>query len=426
MITSDIKKYEYENGEIQLVQKVGLENWQDLAFVFPAYQPEAFEHFCHIYEKYLVAAFPLAFGQMVLFHDEQLPETTRLFMEGISLKGKKLSFKTPQVKEKYEELLNKGQLKVISGKAPYVKIIPVNSNCGFISKCPGRLKVNSSFFIMDNFDCATVYDSVPTPLGLMVKEGKIINPPLYDRETLLVSKTGKVEIRKVYLHDLMICINEHVYKHGDNATIYCRPDHGKTPKNSGSELVIVGRIVVDITTGGKTPVPASGFVLSSDDIKNIKINDEVSYKGMEDVAFGIQVGNSVIVDGVPTREFITPFHDFKKLNSTVYPPSMYPLNFKKDRAARMVLGCDENNKPLLVWFEGKGKLTYQKGIDSCGASLQEVADICQDLGMYNGINLDGGGSAQILLNDKRELMISDRDSDNQSMERPLPVGLIIR
>jgi exopolysaccharide biosynthesis protein len=71
-------------------------------------------------------------------------------------------------------------------------------------------------------------------------------------------------------------------------------------------------------------------------------------------------------------------------------------------------------------------LGHTAGVDSCGASLADMARICTALGMVNGVNLDGGGSAQILVNNKRSLMISDRNTDFTESERPVPMGLIIR
>ncbi len=38
----------------------------------------------------------------------------------------------------------------------------------------------------------------------------------------------------------------------------------------------------------------------------------------------------------------------------------------------------------------------------------------------------GGGSAQILLHDRRTLRISDRQPDDSDAERPVPMGLIVR
>ena len=81
---------------------------------------------------------------------------------------------------------------------------------------------------------------------------------------------------------------------------------------------------------------------------------------------------------------------------------------------------------MLLWAEGAGKLGYQAGIDSRGASLRDMAEICSELGMKYAINLDGGGSAQILLQGQRDLRISDRNrEDNSDAERLVPLGLIV-
>ena len=45
--------------------------------------------------------------------------------------------------------------------------------------------------------------------------------------------------------------------------------------------------------------------------------------------------------------------------------------------------------------------------------------------MVNGVNLDGGGSAQLLLKNLRSLKISDRAADGMEMERPVPMGLLV-
>ncbi|MBO5097437.1 MAG: phosphodiester glycosidase family protein, partial [Agathobacter sp.] len=96
-------------------------------------------------------------------------------------------------------------------------------------------------------------------------------------------------------------------------------------------------------------------------------------------------------------------------------------------AARIALGADQYGKPMLFWAEGAAKFGYVPGEGSCGASLSEMADIAADLGMVHGVNLDGGGSAQILLNGERSLMISDRKKEDHSeAERLIPLGLVVR
>ena len=102
------------------------------------------------------------------------------------------------------------------------------------------------------------------------------------------------------------------------------------------------------------------------------------------------------------------------------------MNFDKSRAARIALGADSEGKPILLWAEGAAKSGYIPGQGSCGASLSEMAEICADVGMVNAVNLDGGGSAQILLGNRRSLMISDRNKqDFSEAERPVPLGLML-
>ena len=184
--------------------------------------------------------------------------------------------------------------------------------------------------------------------------------------------------------------------------------------------------MVAIKKGGSVPVPASGFVMS---IKSGKIlpGDLVIYHGLKEVQFGIQVGNSIVKKGIKTEHFISKFYNIKKLQRVPYPPSLYPMNFKKARAARIALGANKDGNPVLFWAEGKGKIAYQAGIDSTGASLSEMAEIAQELGLYNAVNLDGGGSAQILVNGEKALHISDRNKvDNTDAERLIPLGLVVR
>ena len=82
--------------------------------------------------------------------------------------------------------------------------------------------------------------------------------------------------------------------------------------------------------------------------------------------------------------------------------------------------------PMIIWAEGAGKYGHEKGKESNGVSLKEMSEICQMADMHNGINLDGGGSAQILLKNSRKLKISDRDRYSFiEKERAVPIGLVI-
>ena len=436
---SEIKTYKYSDGEIQRTQIVHLDSWDGFSFVKPEYSQRAFEQFCYIYENFIIASFPMIFGQMLLFtlpEDKEIniPNTDHEYEEisdrfvlasmalnkGVKIINHQPVFSDAETERFYHELEDNKCLKVISGKRKYTKIIPVSHECGFLSEAgKEKVKVNTSFFIMDFVDIATVFDSIGTPVGLMLKDGKIIDPPLFDRETLLVDKNNNVTIKKIRLDDLRFEIN------GKECSgyIYSRPDYRKTPKCDKDNLVIIGNKVKAIKHNGNCPVPASGFVLRIDKGHDIKAEDTVVYKGLEQYRFALQVGNSAIIDGVPIEEFISPFYNLYKLG-TSYPPGLYPHNYKKDRAARVLLGSDKDNRPVLVWAEGAGKFGHIKGKESCGASLLEMAQIAKDIGLMNAINLDGGGSAEILIDDLRQLRLTDRNKENdRELERAIPAGL---
>ena len=159
-----------------------------------------------------------------------------------------------------------------------------------------------------------------------------------------------------------------------------------------------------------------------------KISDKnVKFHGLEDVLFAIQVGNSVLINGKKTKSFLSPFYHFLRPWEVSYPPAMYPLNYKTDRAPRIVLGADKQNRPILVWLEGAGKFGHVIGEGSCGASMSETAEICEEIGLYNAVHLDGGGSAQILIGNQRKLKISDRDpQDFSEKERAVAMGLYLK
>lgn len=444
---TEIKTYHYPGGEIQRVQVVRWDDWSKLDFLHLEHNPAALECFRDIFKNYLVPGCPWVFGKMILFQmpeesDIDFPLETKKYgrmedaltaaaaelQKGVKIIGGQPVFLNQRVKKFWQLLEKRNCVHIVCGKLPFTKVLPVGCFAGFLSEHEpaAALKVNSSFFIMDSFDCATAYDHIGKSFGLCVKEGIVQNPPLYGREALLVKQDGKVVIRELDIRDLGIEIHGKIFRYGENAAIYTRPERKITPGGNKKKLVIVGNKVVAVKQKGSVQIPASGFVMCIKEDDDIKPGDTVMYHGLEDVRFGIQVGNSIMKDGVKTKEFISRFYNIRKLEKIPYPPSLYPMDFEKARAARIALGSDKEGKPVLFWVEGAGKLGYTPGEDSTGASLKEMADIAKELGMINAVNLDGGGSAQILIHNKRCLRISDRNKkDNSDAERLVPLGLIV-
>ncbi len=439
-----IKTYSYSDGTIQRVQTVVLDNWSSLEFRELAGNENQLDCFASIFRQYLIPACPWLFGDLVLF---SLPEGTEVpfsrdtkygtvagdltaaaagLRRGVAIRRGKPQFRDGETADFWRKLEERDCIRIVRGKLPITTIIPVKNTPGFLSETEpeAALKVNASFFIMDPFDCATVFDHVGVCLGLMVKEGIITNPPLYGREALLVKSDGTVTVESWDIRDLPIRIGNTVFRNGENCRIYSRPRHPFVT-GKGTKLVIVGRHVEAISQG-TVPVPASGYVLCLDGESHAKPGDEVSYPAMEDVVFGIQVGNSILRDGKKTDRFLSKFYNIRHLEPVPYPPSLYPMNFEKSRAARIALGADGEGRPMLLWAEGAPKLGYVPGKHSRGASLADMAEFCADAGMVNAVNLDGGGSAQMLVNGQRELEISGRNPDHSQSERLIPNALIVK
>lgn len=443
---SQIKTFSYPNGDMQRVQAVRLDSWNELHFLELSGSERTLDRFSGIYRDFLVPAAPWIFGNMIMFRlpedlktdfpfetgrfghvSHRLTAAAAALKAGVRIRKGKPVFRNSRVRQFWQELERRGCVKIISGKLPVTTIIPLGELPGYMTETEtdAALKVNASFFIMDRFDCATVYDHVGTPFGLCVKDGIVSRPPLYHREALLVRENGTVEIRPLDVRMLRLRIGGQLLIPGENCRIYTRPRHFRSPGNAAQTLVIVGDRV-EAAGRGSLPVPASGFVLCPEVPITAAPGESVTYCGLEDVRFGIQVGNSILINGKPTEKFLSSFYNIRKGEPVPFPPSLYPMDFEHARAARIALGADKDGRPMLLWAEGAAKFGYVPGKGSCGASLAEMSRLCAHMGMVNAVNLDGGGSAQILLNNKRSLEISDRNrEDHSEAERPVPLGLMV-
>ena len=445
-MNSEILTFSYPDGEIQRAQVVRPDKWEELEFLHPNPAAGAFDGFCRIYEEHLVPTAPYAFGNLIMF---RLPEgmevpfhlKTGSFGEvadpltaaaiglrrGVKVLGKKIWFRDTVTKEFWQKLEETGSVRIVRGLLPITTVIPVGPEAGLLSETEpdAAMKVNANFFIMDPFDCATPYDHIGIPFGLLVKKGVVEQPPLFGREALVVRTDGSVRVEVPELQNLRVRIGENVFVHGENARFYSRP--GYPAVFAKKALVVIGRRVVAVREGGLTRIPGAGFVICPAGACDVKPGETVTYEGMEDVLFGIQVGNSILRDGIKTDKFHSRFYNIKHLEPVPFPPCLYPMDFQNARAARIAIGAGKDGKPMILWAEGAAKLGHKPGVDSRGATLPDMARICAEVGMVNAVNLDGGGSAQILLKNVRELIISDRKAENfAESERAVPLGLIVR
>ena len=451
-IESILKTYTYEDGCIQRVQSVKLPGWDSLDFVYPKPSEKAFDQVCDLYEKFIVPKAPYLFGTLVFFslpEDMKMPfpyetewgittdkETAAVLSLRKYIRGSRFEPSDEKGKAFVDELKERGFLRIIKGTRPFhCRVLCISNKLGHLSsrKDEYRFLSNAGFFTMDMFDIGSPYDIIGRPIGLRIKNGICLDPPLFEREALFVMQDGSVKIERPRLSDLNFEIDGKTFIPDINAKLFERPNRRWTD-GKGVDLAIIGTKVIAVSDHKKIIIPSAGFVLQipNDGLTDISklAGKDVIYHGFEYVKFGIQAGNSAVINGDEVKGFRSYFSNIRNPFALPIPPSLYPRNYEKDRAPRMALGCDKDGRPVIVWAEGPGKFDdlkeASKGLFSCGASLSEMAHICSDMGLLNAVNLDGGGSAQILLEGERKLLISDRHKeDNSEYERTIPAGLSV-
>ncbi len=86
-----------------------------------------------------------------------------------------------------------------------------------------------------------------------------------------------------------------------------------------------------------------------------------------------------------------------------------------DKHPRTAMGYTKDNKLIILVIQGRFP-----GIAE-GATLTQEAQIFKDLGCWEALNLDGGGSSCMLINGKETIKVSDAAG-----QRPVPAVFIVR
>ncbi len=88
---------------------------------------------------------------------------------------------------------------------------------------------------------------------------------------------------------------------------------------------------------------------------------------------------------------------------------------EKDRHPRTAIGYTSDGRLIILAVQGRFP-----GI-AAGATLEQEASILKDLGCYEALNLDGGGSSCLLVNGRETIKPSDKEG-----QRPVPSVFLIK
>lgn len=237
--------------------------------------------------------------------------------------------------------------------------------------------------------------SSSSALGQIIDDGQLIttgtsNPNM---ASLNISKSNIafVEYWKDYgltltnpKMNLPITFKNKPYLDYDRAIIFDKSwatkSYGNTLKKPIIEMLIVDNRVVNIVENGPPmDIPDNGYVVSAvgkrlDDIKNnFTIDDPVilDYNvNLKDLDFSIGGGSLMVKDGKAVTTFTNNI-------TGVHPRTAVGIN-------------KERNQLIIITIDGRTK-------NFRGVYQSELAQILIELGAYEAINLDGGGSTEMLI-----------------------------
>lgn len=240
----------------------------------------------------------------------------------------------------------------------------------FLKMYDGIAGVNGSFFFADG-----------TPVGTLIINKQIVSSPLFNRTSLIFYENGTAAIDSVRMTGyLKLKDGEKLAISGINqpmngGIIVYTPDYQKTGYSGSSVNISVVDGKAEQVSYGEIAIPKNGFVVSAAGAsaksltKNIRPGDAVEWffmtrpamKGMKHIVAG---GPRLVHSGKPC---VTSKEE----------------NFRSDvarsRANRTAAGIKKTGDLIL--------LTVEK------ATLNELARLMIELGAYDAMNLDGGGSS---------------------------------
>ncbi len=264
------------------------------------------------------------------------------------------------------------------------------------------------------------------PTNIQVENGEVLRNERADYPTVGFNADDKVSISKPYLTGSLILSDSSLTLNGinvardDNKLIFYNQFFGASTNttNAGFEAIvspinswlandIVYCVVNSISTTGKnTTIPDGKMVISASGTASNYLGAHLLVNDTIKILLNV-------LPSVPKLKEMMGGHPI--IVSDGSTASMDPNDpFVYNRHPRTAVGVNhDTTKLFLVTVDGRQAT-------SLGMNLYELADLMLQLGTYQGINLDGGGSTTMVV--RNEVMNSPSDA---SGERPVSNALIV-
>ncbi|NLD61846.1 phosphodiester glycosidase family protein [Candidatus Sumerlaeota bacterium] len=325
---------------------------------------------------------------------------------------------------------------------------------------------NSTFFLNFPEEYCNIHSAMNDPVSTLIENGKTRQCKTLRRAAFVLAEDGEAHITTTGSNKLLA-----------DALLYeAEFSSGNAFKNAGKPgrenqfgplyfgAVIVGNSIVETFEECATEIPNNGWVMGDSEAFGGAVEPEDAVHAMfrsDDgqrelkVRHAFSIGPMLLQDGHPV-EFGTSGEEFMPVQlkepmnadetaelsratmpsalrdciAKGVPPTRFPHDWNTTRAPRTALGVRPNGTIVLAVVDGRADLSH-----SIGVTLAELACVMQNLGCCEAMNMDGGGSSVMFINDaeaaKHKLRPKLRDgvvnlpSDAGGVERMLPVPLIL-
>ncbi len=275
----------------------------------------------------------------------------------------------------------------------------------------------------------TFFDYTGRPLGVLLINGELISYPIHNRTSVIIDSKNNASIDRVFL-DGYVEINNRRYPitgvnqpPENNDVIIFTKHYGELTGTGGQgyELTIENGKVARRHIGNSR-IPDNGYVVyfSPMFVENVfgsvKAGDFAKIS-INIMPFSSEIKNNLlhVMGGGPRL-----LKDGRLYVSKHY--ERFRSDVGEGRAARTAVGITKDGQILMVAVDGKPRRIVRQGESySIGATLEELAGILLSIGAYEALNLDGGGSTTMTVNNR----VINRPVENNG-SRPVSNALLVR
>ncbi len=247
---------------------------------------------------------------------------------------------------------------------------------------------------------------IGSPLGLIISDGRIICPPLYNKPALMVDESGTLTLRRVTCAGGLIVSSAQARVEFDPSAHNCEDAAGipcyydllfsddKLPGDGRTLVRLAGNRIMEIVKtqpGESVDVFPVGLVLSFPPgalPSGFEPGAVLSLRlpSLDGIAQAVEAGPLLIEDG---RVCIDMVEEGWKTGNSIRTQAAR-LDYLDMRGPKIAAGLDADGRLTLLTVNGRIR-------ESVGATHTDMAEILRDQGLTGAMGFDPGGSSTLVI-----------------------------